>query len=610
MRLSPYAIPLLLAAVLMAGLAIYAVRRRKERPEAGILAELLLAVGGWTLCYGLRIMNGTLAGQWSWETGAVICASWIGPAWLLLALRYTGMDRRLGRRVLPWLRVPALVTTLLALTNPWHNLVWAGMQMDMQAPFPMGVPEYGPWFLVHAICTYGFLLAGIFIYLFHLLRLPRDYRQQSWIMLIGVLFPLLGNALYLLKWVPVPWLDPGPFAFSVTGLIFFLLLFRYRFLELLPVAQRIVLESMHDGVMVLSDGRIVDMNPAARRILNLGNSPWVGRPAGSVLPALADAASLGVESKREQVRLQDPDQRWLEISITPLSGARGSMQGQLVVLRDVTVQVDLVHMKDEFVSTVSHELRAPLTSVLGFCRLVQKQFARSILPQLPADDPQSQQAAQRIIENLGIVVSEGERLARLINDVLDLAKMEAGRLEWQMAPTVLSDAVNRSVEATQALAGERGLELRSRVDTGLPALYADRDRLVQLLTNLLSNAVKFTERGWIEVRAWLLPAGEDVLPVGVRHPHMLTGLPLDHACLVCAVQDTGVGIAESDLGLVFEKFRQVGRGGDTRVPGTGLGLSICRQIVEQHGGKIWVESQLGSGSRFLFTLPVAEPQGV
>jgi signal transduction histidine kinase len=277
----------------------------------------------------------------------------------------------------------------------------------------------------------------------------------------------------------------------------------------------------------------------------------------------------------------------------------------VTVLRDITQEVEMARMKDEFVSMVSHELRTPLTSVLGFARLIHKQFTRTLQPRIAIDDEKGQGAARRVLANLEIIVAEGERLTRLINNVLDLAKMESGRVEWEMVQVTLGEIIVSSVSAARSLARQKGLTIEVDVAEGLPPLDGDRDRLVQVVTNLLSNAIKFTDTGQITVRAWLLAPGDSIPPFGVRQADVDLGWPASAPLLAVSVTDTGIGIAEADLPKVFEKFHQVrDRNSETQRPGTGLGLSICRQIVTHHGGHIWVESRPGQGSRFVFTLPL------
>lgn len=243
---------------------------------------------------------------------------------------------------------------------------------------------------------------------------------------------------------------------------------------------------------------------------------------------------------------------------------------------------ELDQLKSDFLSTVSHELRTPMTSVIGFAKLVRKKLDEAIFPQT-AEDEKTARAVSQVRENLNIIVAESERLTRLINDVLDSAKLEAGKVEWDFAAVPPQRLIERSCAITAALAEQKGLELVSEVAPDLPALRGDENRLLQVLINLVANAVKFSERGQIRLRA-------------ERQDEFIR----------FSVQDSGCGIAEKDQDKVFDKFKQIGDTLTDKPHGTGLGLSICRQIVKHHGGEIWLESAPGQGSSFFVTIPVAE----
>ncbi|ABA24030.1 PAS/PAC sensor hybrid histidine kinase [Trichormus variabilis ATCC 29413] len=255
--------------------------------------------------------------------------------------------------------------------------------------------------------------------------------------------------------------------------------------------------------------------------------------------------------------------------------------GSALLIRDVTAEKEIDKMKTDFISTVSHELRTPLTSVLGFASIIQEKLQKDVFPILSTEDRKLQKTIKRVGDNLNIIVSEAERLTSLINDVLDIAKMEAGKVEWQMQPIDPGELLDWATTSTAALFETNGLQLLTEIESGLPQIIGDRNRLLQVLINLISNAVKFTEFGSVTCR--------------VKQDK-------DGVCI--SVIDTGVGIAPEDQPKVFEKFRQVGDTLTDKPKGTGLGLPICKQIVEHHGGRIWVESEPGHGSVFSFHIPI------
>ncbi len=238
--------------------------------------------------------------------------------------------------------------------------------------------------------------------------------------------------------------------------------------------------------------------------------------------------------------------------------------------------------KSAFLSTVSHELRTPLTSVLGFAKIIEKRLVEKIFPIVDKSDAKTGKTINQISDNLHIVISEGERLTHLINDVLDLAKIEAGKMEWNQENVSMAEVAERAIAATTSLFDQKSLKLIKQIDDNLPDITGDKDKLIQVIINLISNSVKFTDKGSITCK------------VSKKKNE-----------LVVSITDTGIGIAEEDFGAVFEQFKQVG--GDTltdKPKGTGLGLPICKEIVEHHGGRIWLESAQGKGSTFSFALPV------
>lgn len=346
---------------------------------------------------------------------------------------------------------------------------------------------------------------------------------------------------------------------------------------------RAIIDNLADGLLVLdADGVVTLHNPALLAMFDRCGGDVEGRPATEIFPV--DLVALAEKARRDgplaatEVRLAGGGTGKAVATAVRLVGEARDVT--IILVRDVTVEKEVDRMKTEFISTVSHELRTPLTSVLGFAKIIRRKFGEVVAPALAEAEPKTWRAAQQIRDNLDIIVAEGQRLTELVDDVLDIAKMESGRYEWKMAPLSLADAAEHAVRAVLPLARGKGLEVVCAVPATLPAVLGDRDRLVQVFVNLLGNAVKFTASGEIRVEARV--AGDEIL---------------------VAVRDSGCGIAAEDLGRIFEKFKQAGDTLTEKPKGTGLGLPICRQIVERHGGRIWVESTPGEGSVFSFTLP-------
>ncbi len=237
-------------------------------------------------------------------------------------------------------------------------------------------------------------------------------------------------------------------------------------------------------------------------------------------------------------------------------------------------------VRTDFLSTVSHEIRTPLALVLGFVRIKNMRLEKVIFPLISVDNEKAEKAKSQIKKNINIIKLEGFRLTELIDDILDISKMEAGKVGWQKENLSVAEIIGQAMDITDSFLEMYNLEIVEEVEDELPEVVGDKDKLKQVVINLISNAMKFTEEGPIICRARKI-----------------------NNEIMISVIDKGIGIAEADQETIFEKFGQVRNGLKDKPKGTGLGLAICKEIVEHHGGRIWAESESGKGSTFSFTLP-------
>jgi two-component system phosphate regulon sensor histidine kinase PhoR len=242
-----------------------------------------------------------------------------------------------------------------------------------------------------------------------------------------------------------------------------------------------------------------------------------------------------------------------------------------VVLHDITDLRKLERVRRDFVANVSHEFKTPLTAIQG--------FAETLLSGA-MDDPQNR------VRFLQIILEHSRRLARLTDDLLELSKMDADRLDLEVDRLSVLQLVQSCVETAQRVATEKHLRVSVNLPSSVPDIVADRRRLAEVLQNLLDNAMQYTPSG-----------GEIVVSVSS-----------DRQEVTFTVSDTGIGIPQVDQPRIFERFYRVDVARSREVGGTGLGLSIAKHLVEAHGGRIWVESEVGHGSQFYFTVPVFQPQ--
>jgi len=314
-------------------------------------------------------------------------------------------------------------------------------------------------------------------------------------------------------------------------------------------------------------GKLHYMNPAAAAAFPELQSNWTRHPVFEGIGGALD--SLKRDGRTMTTRPVKVGERIYDQQITLLDGGPGIR----LYFSDITELKRLDQLKTDFVNMVSHELRSPLTTINASIRMITAGY-------LGTTTHDQQEALELALNNI-------ERLARLINELLDISKIEAGKLELHCEFSDLNAVVAEVTRNFEPLARERGLELRGRPAGEPVELFMDRDKIVQVFTNLIQNALKFTRQGHVEISI-------RAEPEGVR----------------CQVSDTGPGIQEKDLPRVFGKFQQFGAAPRGREKGTGLGLSLFKGFVELHGGRIWVESRPGAGSEFIFYLPRLSAEGI
>jgi PAS domain S-box-containing protein len=345
-----------------------------------------------------------------------------------------------------------------------------------------------------------------------------------------------------------------------------------------------IIHHMADGLVVIdAQGKVLMANPTAESLLGIGKQdigkPLKERVAGEHLLTLVKNLSADKEAPvQKDIELFSPNEstkKVLRTSSAVVEDNSGNTVGMVTILNDITKQKEVENLKDMFLANVSHELRTPLVAIEKSISLILSKAAGEI----PETQNQFLAIAQRNLK----------RLALLINDLLDLSKLEAGKMQLAFEPSPVEKIIDESVETFNTWAQTKLINIEKNVQAGLPQVFMDPNRIIQVLNNLISNAIKFTfEKGKIIVSANLNPQSQEI---GI------------------SVEDNGVGMTKESLEKIFNKFYQVGEKMQTEVRGTGIGLSIAKEIVELHGGKIWVESQKGKGTKFTFSLPLNKSAG-
>lgn len=336
-----------------------------------------------------------------------------------------------------------------------------------------------------------------------------------------------------------------------------------------------VLANMESGVLLFDrDGHISLINPAAEGFLGVRVEEVMGMPHVETvknysLSSMIEGVLRSWKPARREISIIYPKERTVDAHAAPIFGVRGEPRGIVVVLYDISELKHLERVRAEFVANVSHELKTPVTAVMGFAETLLSGALYNF------------RAAEEFVN---IIYEEAERLSRLVHDLLELSKIESKGFRLRIERVELDTEIKRIVDKLKPQFLKKDLTLTTDLPSEPVTVKADRDQIEQVLLNLLDNSRKYT------------PAGGQVEVV----------LRREGGNAIVVVKDTGIGIPQEDLPRIFERFYRVDKARSRKLGGTGLGLSIVKHIIEAHLGRVWVESEPGKGSRFYFSLPIEE----
>ncbi len=578
---TPYTFPLFATALLTLAAALYAYRQR-HAPGAIYMSGMMLAVMIWVVFYALELNTADLAGKKLWSKLQYIGIVYTCVSYFLFVLHYIGGLGRI-RQTRPFLLalhlIPA-ITLLLAWTNEWHLLLWRSSSLIYVNQLSYLHLDHGPWFWIFIGHAYLLLLASTLLLLRKITAVSQHFRGQIAFTILGSLSPWLGNLIYITNSETVVVLDYTVFGFSVTAVCFMWALFHFSFLDLVPIAQEIVLQKVASGVIVVDNlNRVIELNDTAVALLHQEKRQILGKSFAPPVPGWADVETLLVENRSGRVELI-LGENYFEAYITSLDSVSGQGNGRLITLHNITQQKNTELLlkrakeaaeaadraKTHFLTNMSHEIRTPLNAVVGGTEMLRQ-------TQLNPN--------QR--EMLAMVTQSSNNLMLLINNILDFAKLEAGNLTLNKQTFDLIDCVTAALDSVRPAAQDKLIQLSYRLEPTAPtALVGDPVRLRQILVNLLENGIKFTEAGSVEIHVSHLVEQENYL-------------------LQFTVSDTGIGIADEQIESLFVPFHQVDGSMTREYSGNGLGLVVCQRLVALMDGSIYLTSTVGQGTAVHFT---------
>jgi len=571
---------LLLAASITMPLAVM-IWRNWDMLTARPLAAALILCSGWCLVVALEISTDSLVEKHFLFELRLSFIPFI-PSLLLEAYYRYAKGRRLlvGWKLIAILIIPVVSAILVWLPD---NLFCYDFHLGQAGSFSTLLFTRGPANIVYFTYCTAIAACAVILMFATWTHSPPWMRRGSLLFVIIYLVPATTDFLFVTGWSPTPGFNYTPVLFALTSSVLAWILFGERIMSLGPVARSALIEHLKEPLIVLDSRRhVIDANAATAQLLGTTTQKLFGRPVSTILNAWPDVLALldaGTIENRE-VRPISGSGTW-ECSVYPVP-ENGSPHAQLILLRNTTerkeIEAELHRAKDAaessnlaksaFLAMISHEIRTPMGGVIGFAQMLEK---------TPLT-PEQQEYTQMILVS-------GQAQLRIINDILDYSKVEAGRMDLEQRPFSLPAEIEKNCLLFVPQAEQKGLSLQWHIAPSVPAhVTGDSLRLGQVLINLIGNAVKFTAQGSISVEV---------------DAEALVG---DNSLIRFTVRDTGIGIAQDAAERLFRSFSQIESSTARRFGGTGLGLAIARRLCLLMGGDITVQSLPGHGSTFIATL--------
>ena len=557
---------------------------------AGKRAFMIAEIGmlWWLLTATMELSSASLTCKLFWSQFAWPGIVLMPSAWAIFLFHYAiGQDDSLPhlKRFSYW--VGPSIIGLVAISNDLHHLMYTeNTHLAEVNGRPSGVFDHGPLFYLAVSYVYAFMLASIGVGVTAVRRAMPQLRGFFVMMLVITLVPISANLAYILGGFTLFGFDPTPFMFSFVIMAFGWLVVNNRMMDITAISRDLLFASTTSPILIFDDeGLLSGMNPAAKRLLgrdhraigtNLTTVPKIGPIVGDVLlkGALAQMSTILWDDRAYHARLTaipspiNPDSAPVGWTIAFIDITEQQAYGEL--MKQAAEHAEAANRaKSDFLATVSHELRTPLTSIQGALDIVQ----------MTAGDKIPEQTAQL----LSIAANNTRRLKSLIDDLLDLQKIEQGLMEFQMEEVDLVPLLEESISANKGYLDRYGVIAVANLPGTPCVVQGDQKRLMQVMANLMSNAAKFSDNG-------------KTVDIVLRP---------ENGSVSILVTDHGVGIPPGCEDKVFGRFSQVDSAATRSRGGSGLGLNITQEILAAHRGTIHYESQLGKGTTFVVSLPAA-----
>jgi PAS domain S-box-containing protein len=542
---------------------------------------MVFGIGIWSLSYGFELSSTTLEQMLFWINIEYLGIALMPAFWFLFILKFTGRDKWLNTRNFIWIISIPLTTLLMVWTNNFHHLHYKSVSIDNSGSFPLLSIETGPWYLIHTLYFYILLAWGVVMLINKFRKSDPVFKRQNLIILLAAFIPWLANIAYLFGFRPMGHIDSTPFAFVLTVFMLSIGLLRFRLLDIIPTAREKILEAMKEGLIVTDNlDRIIDLNLEMKKILSISGENLIGKNIDCVFPNQPELFEyiIGRKDGRIKIELQQNGYPiFMEVSITALFEDKNTYNGLIILTRDITLQVGIENqvriqsdqliamnkLKDRLFSIIAHDLRGPLINLNEVIKMLNSGIIT---------DAEFKLFIPKLSNNIGYTTG-------LLENLLFWSRSQ---LQGEIIKPVyfnIKGITDNIIALFESAIKDKDIITENNLDP-FSLVYADIDMIQLIVRNLISNAVKFSKHG-----------GSIKITSKIKEKFF-----------VICISDSGVGISEENQRKLFEQETFTTRGTDNE-EGTGLGLLLCKDFIEKNGGKIWVESEIGVGTKFFVQIP-------
>ncbi|WP_161625631.1 histidine kinase N-terminal 7TM domain-containing protein [Cyclobacterium qasimii] len=572
-------------------LLILFIKKDEQGKASTYFSALMIACFVYSISNVFELMMTTTSLKLLMYKGMYVGAVSFAPLALLFTLVYTEREKWITQNRLYLLFLVPAINILLVWTNDYHTFFYSSFELIKNGDFEFMVTGKGFGYWLHQSYTLLLLFVSLYILLKRTKEVPPYDSRQVYMVILGLCFPLLVYLLYLTSVGPVM-IDYITFSFLGTGLFFYLGLTRYNLFKIAPIAYRTLFDNMQEGVLVTdTSGALITLNLAAANMLELKtiNQNVALEVIEKGWPEIHELIVSSEDYRMIEFSCEKEDYlNWYLVSKSSIKGHNRKVVGSIILLRDITQEKlfqfeiqrsreeaeEANRAKSEFLANMSHEIRTPLNGVIGFTEL---------LSNTQLNDQQSKYA--------NTALNSANALLDLINDILDLAKIESGKSETNIKELHLYELLETILDVLSFQAHKKGLELILDLDPRIgDVIETDELKLKQVLINLLNNALKFTEKGHVILKLSLLnsESEENHEQLNIRF----------------SVSDSGIGIPKGKQQLIFDAFSQADSSTTKKFGGTGLGLTISNKLLKLLNSSVQLKSEIGVGSDFYFDLKV------